>query len=268
MRGGFSRAYNSSAALELRERNSRAQAGLAIEVAAFDGLDISMAVRGIRAERRRRRGRRDLLPRRLSAGRSPGHENGDSFLSWSDSFDWRVDTAFVRVPPGARRAVLQINKTDGFGSIRIDDVRITASPNPEAGSWTPFQVSRRHGRLAERSAFEDNHGRERARRLVSAPGAGRFAGIGDRQERALDVRRQGTGAVLWRFAVAARPHSSRPRPPMRLPIAWPARASTSSGSGISIARTGLIAVCSTTRVTTPRSSIRLPSSGSTIWLPP
>jgi hypothetical protein len=70
-----------------------------------------------------------------------GNEDGSFAFSWSDSFDWRLDRAFVRVPPRARRAVLQIKKNDGFGMIRFDDVRITQSPDPEAGSWTPFQVA-------------------------------------------------------------------------------------------------------------------------------
>ena len=45
------------------------------------------------------------------------------------------------MPRGAVRAVLQFEKLDSVGSIRIDDVRVTASPNPEAGAWTPFHVA-------------------------------------------------------------------------------------------------------------------------------
>ena len=45
------------------------------------------------------------------------------------------------MPPGAVRAVLQFEKLDALGSIRIDDVRVTASPNPAAGSWTPYHVA-------------------------------------------------------------------------------------------------------------------------------
>src|SRR5262249_27233727 len=132
--------FNSTAALELRERNSRVLTGLAIEVARFDGLDISMAVRasGLRGAAGAVAGIffLDDFGRPLA-----GNEDGSFAFSWSDSFDWRLDRAFVRVPPCARRAVLQIKKNDGFGMIRFDDVRITQSPDPEAGSWTPFQVA-------------------------------------------------------------------------------------------------------------------------------
>ena len=34
--------------------------------------------------------------------------------------------------------MLQIDKLDSSGTIRIDDVRVTASPDAQAGSWTPF----------------------------------------------------------------------------------------------------------------------------------
>ena len=116
-------------------------AGLAIEVAPFEGLDISMAVRALRPAGRRRRRLPPSSFSTISEGRSPGTNEATIFCPWSDSFDWRVDRAFVRVPPGARRAVLQIEKLDSIGAIRFDDVRITASPNPAAGSWTPFHVA-------------------------------------------------------------------------------------------------------------------------------
>ena len=45
------------------------------------------------------------------------------------------------MPPGAVRAVLQFEKLDSVGSIRVDDVRVTASPNPAAGAWTPYHVA-------------------------------------------------------------------------------------------------------------------------------
>jgi hypothetical protein len=128
--------FKSSAALELRERNSRAQAGLAVPVAPFEGLEITMSVKatGLRGAVGAAAGLYfvDDFGRPIA---------GQDFLSWSDNFDWRVDTAYVRVPPGARRAVLQIDKKEGFGAIRFDDIRITASPNPDAGSWAPFQVT-------------------------------------------------------------------------------------------------------------------------------
>ena len=140
MHAGSSPAIGSSAAVELTRAKSRLLTGLALPVDAFQALDVSVAVRcsGLRGAGARR-------PRfsssTSSAGRSPGTTAGDYFLSWADSSPWRIDEASVRVPPGAIRAVLQFEKLDSIGSIRIDDVRVTASPNPAAGSWTPYHVA-------------------------------------------------------------------------------------------------------------------------------
>ncbi len=46
----------------------------------------------------------------------------------------------MAVPAGAVRALLEIDKTDAIGSIRIDDVQVTALPNEQAGLWTPYHV--------------------------------------------------------------------------------------------------------------------------------
>src|SRR5262249_8426427 len=66
------------------------------------------------------------------------HENGDVVLRWAGSFAWRVDQKRVSVPQGTRRAVLQIDKPDALGWLRVDDVRVSAAPDPAAGAWTPF----------------------------------------------------------------------------------------------------------------------------------
>ena len=60
-----------------------------------------------------------------------------TFSRWADSSPWRIDEASVRVPPGAVRAVLQFEKLDSIGSIRFDDVRVTASPNPRPARGRP-----------------------------------------------------------------------------------------------------------------------------------
>ncbi len=131
--------FNSSAAVELRERNSRLLTGLAIAVAPFEGLDISLAVRASGLTGAAGAGATVFFLDDL--GRPLPGQRGEYLLAWSDSFDWRVDRAFVRVPAGARRAVFQVEKRDAIGMIRFDDVRITASPNPDAGQWAPFQVA-------------------------------------------------------------------------------------------------------------------------------
>jgi hypothetical protein len=70
----------------------------------------------------------------------PDHLAGDQLFSWSETSPWQVYEAHIAVPRGAARAVLQFEKLDSSGSIRIDDVRVSASPNPDAGAWNPFQV--------------------------------------------------------------------------------------------------------------------------------
>ena len=86
-----------------------------------------------------------------SASRSRAPRRASGRFGWAGTFDWRTDQAVVAVPPRAARAVIQFEKTDGIGSIRIDDVRITSSPNPEVGSWVPYPRRGRHRGLARAS---------------------------------------------------------------------------------------------------------------------
>jgi hypothetical protein len=129
----------STAALELTRAESRALAGLAIPVERLGALEVAIAARcaGLR-------GGGGATARVFfldSFGdRVAGPENGRAIFVWAGSSAWRVDRARVNVPPDAVRAVLQIDKLDSVGSIRIDDVRVTTSPDPAAGSWTPFHV--------------------------------------------------------------------------------------------------------------------------------
>jgi len=129
--------FESPAAIELSRARSRLVTGLAIEIGPFEGLDVSVAVRysNLRGGARARFFFLDDLGRPLF-----DHPIGDQIFLWSDNSPWRIDQAHVAVPRGAVRATLQFEKLDSFGWIRVDDVRVTASPNPEAGSWNPFHV--------------------------------------------------------------------------------------------------------------------------------
>ena len=130
----------SSAAAELTRAKSRLLTGIALPVNAFQALDVSIAVRcaGLRGAG----GAHAVLFFLDEMGRPlPGAEGSNYFLSWSGSSPWRIDEATVRVPPGAIRAVLQFEKRDAFGSIRIDDVHVTASPDPAAGLWVPYHTA-------------------------------------------------------------------------------------------------------------------------------
>ena len=128
------------AAAELRDRGSRLQAGLAIGVAPFDQLDISVAVR---ASGLRGAGGAAASIFFLDELGNPlrDQEQGAYFLTWSDSFNWKVDTERVQVPRGARRAVLQFDKLDRLGVIQFDEVQVKVAPDPAAGTWTPYQAA-------------------------------------------------------------------------------------------------------------------------------
>ncbi len=131
----------SSAALELTQRGSFAMAGVALPVDSFNELELSVAARcsGLRGAD----GAMatifflDRFGRQIPA---PGREIGEPILSWGGSSAWRLDQGRVSVPEGAMHAVLQISKPDGLGSIRVDDVQLTAAPNAQAGAWVPFHV--------------------------------------------------------------------------------------------------------------------------------
>ena len=128
----------SSAALELSKAGSRAMAGVALPIDRFDALEVSMAVRcaGLRGAD----GAVASLFFLDESGRPvQGQQASGPIVRWSGSFNWRsMDPVRVPVPPRATRAMFQIDKFDAIGTLRIDDVRITASPEPQAGTWTPF----------------------------------------------------------------------------------------------------------------------------------
>jgi hypothetical protein len=132
--------WNSSAAVELSRAKTRLITGLGIAVSPLEGLDISVAARcsGLR-------GAGGALARLFfvdDLGRPlPDHQGGVPLYSWADTSPWQVYDAHVAVPRGAARAVLQFEKLDSIGSIRLDNVRVTASPNPDSGAWSPFQVA-------------------------------------------------------------------------------------------------------------------------------
>ncbi len=214
--------FNSQAAIELRAAKSRLLTGLAIPVEPFQALDISMAVQcsGLRGAGGAAAGIffLDDFGRPLA-----GHENGDYFFQWDGTFTWRVDDAQVRVPPGARRAVLQIEKPYAMGAIRIDDVRVSASPNPGAGSWTPFHVADETDewlavppsrQIKAKSALDVSF-------LLPAPARA----IGDRSPSRTGISRSsaagapGSSVLPWWHPR----RSCEPRPPINSLTAWPAR---------------------------------------------
>jgi len=128
----------SDSAVELARSGARVLTGLALPVEGFEALELSLMARGqnLRGSGGAAAGFYFLDAMGEPLGGRRG--SGQAFL-WSGSFDWRAQRSVVPVPRGAIRAVVQIEKLDGTGSLRIDDVRVAAAPNPELGTWEPFQ---------------------------------------------------------------------------------------------------------------------------------
>jgi len=129
----------SRAAIELARSGSRVLTGLSLPVDALGSLEITVFARG---QGLRGGGGADALFFFLDNLGRPiaGTETGVAAFEWAGSFEWRKEVAEVRVPPGATRAVIQFAKSDTLGRIYIDDVTITATPNPEVAAWTPFHA--------------------------------------------------------------------------------------------------------------------------------
>ena len=113
--------------------------GLAIPVEPFTALELSLMVRA-RASAGRG-GRRRLVFFLEEEGTDPRRDRdrrGRAPLVGHVRLAARPRGR--RRPARAVRAVLQFEKPDGNGSLRVDDVKVVASPNPEAGGWTPYHV--------------------------------------------------------------------------------------------------------------------------------
>ncbi len=131
--------FRSDSALELTKAGSRAARGLSMPVGPYSGLDLTVAVRarGLRGSG----GAAAHLIYFDEGGRTmAGPGTVTPVFRWSGTFDWRADRARVSIPRGAVRAVFQVEKPDANGSIRLDELKVTAAPEPEAGLWTPYHV--------------------------------------------------------------------------------------------------------------------------------
>lgn len=141
--GGAGRASpgrDSDSALELARAGARAQGAVAVPLDRFGSLEFRLQARG--SGLRASGGATGSVYFLDGDGRPlPGSSSGVRPFRWAGSFDWRPFRATVPVPQGASRAVLQLEKSDGAGSIRIDDVEVVAGPDPSRGEWTPYHVA-------------------------------------------------------------------------------------------------------------------------------
>ncbi|MGO9914533.1 MAG: hypothetical protein ACLQIB_07445 [Isosphaeraceae bacterium] len=131
--------FRGEAAIEMAGARARLMTGLAVPVEPFEAIDISVAVRcaGLRGLG----GALATIFFLDEVGNPlPDEAKKEPFLRWAGTNAWHYEDAHVTVPAGAVRAVLQFDKPDSIGSIRLDDLRVTASPNPQAGAWVPFHI--------------------------------------------------------------------------------------------------------------------------------
>lgn len=128
--------FQSRAAVELARTGARAISGLGIPVAGLPSLAVTLRVRG--QGLRGSGGAAGAIFFVDEQGREIG--GGATAFRWSGTFDWRQDRAEIPVPPGAVNAVIQFEKSDGLGSIRIDDLEVTCATAPAAATWIPFHV--------------------------------------------------------------------------------------------------------------------------------
>jgi hypothetical protein len=129
-------AGDSDAALELERAGARAQVGLALPVGRFSALEVTL---NARAQGVRGGGASGAALYFVDdEGRPlPGARGGVRLFRLAGTFAWRSFRAVVPVPDGVARAVLQLDKPDAGGTLAIDDVAVSASPDPDRGTWTP-----------------------------------------------------------------------------------------------------------------------------------
>jgi|GEM_PF-1073210 len=123
--------WRSDSALELSSSRSRASCGLAITLDQVRSVEIRFMAKatGLRA-------RGGVVIRLFSLDRAGGIVGESLLAQLTGSFDWKPVVKLVSLPAGTHRAVLQIDKLDSFGSIRLDDFQILTQPDPSAGTWS------------------------------------------------------------------------------------------------------------------------------------
>ena len=129
--------FVSAAAVELKGAGSRVYAGLGLPIARFTSLEVSVNVRG--ASLRGATGALGLVFFLDDEGRPlAGMQDGVRALSFAGTFGWTPSRGRVDVPPGAKRALIHFEKASAYGTLTVDDVRVTAN---DGSSWTPYHVT-------------------------------------------------------------------------------------------------------------------------------
>ena len=130
----------SASAVEISGAGSGALSGLGVRVDRFRELEVRLSAKGTGLRRGAGGGRAAVYFRDADGRPLPAPDDGASLFRWGGTFDWKEERGTVRVPSTAVRAVLQIETLDGAGSLKIDNVVVSAPADPEAARWTPYHV--------------------------------------------------------------------------------------------------------------------------------
>jgi hypothetical protein len=129
--------YLSASAAELTKTGSRLQANLGQPVDRFPTLQVSLAARG--RDLRGAEGAGATMFFLDENGRPlAGLNTGVPVFRWTGTFNWQIEKNTIPIPPGARRAVLQVDKTGPYGALSIDDVTVTPLGETRSTRWTPY----------------------------------------------------------------------------------------------------------------------------------
>lgn len=132
--------HESAAAIELARSGAQAQAVLAVPISEFNELAIACQARasGLRGSG----GAECVVYYVDQFGKPLGGSGGAArAFRFSGSFAWTQQSARVRVPANAARAVVQFQKLDNTGTLVVDDLVVTTSPDPQRGRWSPHTVT-------------------------------------------------------------------------------------------------------------------------------
>jgi hypothetical protein len=127
-----------AACLQLTKSGSKAMNHLSFPVEGLGSLSVQMMARasGLRGSGSVEV---DLYFIDASGQNLEGDRAGARLFRWGGTFPWTEVHADAVVPRGAVQAVLQIGKSDGIGSVWVDDVRIEDGSG-QAASWTPYHL--------------------------------------------------------------------------------------------------------------------------------
>ncbi|GIW87751.1 MAG: hypothetical protein KatS3mg108_2075 [Isosphaeraceae bacterium] len=140
LEGGARRVMGGTGAcLELSRSGAQGRAAVAVPIRRFEALRVRLKARtsGLRAGGG---AVADLFFLDETGSPLPGAAGGMRLFRFVGTSGWGTQEAVVRVPRGAVRSVLQVEKTDNVGTLWIDDVEIAAAPDPSEGRWTPYHV--------------------------------------------------------------------------------------------------------------------------------